>query len=153
MKQRLLRVQERLEQLEEKQQEELLKDERDQTTLEQLRSAIAPLAATEQNLLNEWKLLEGQPEGEHWGTAPDAGWQVNPPCVGPMWPEYPWAPEFPGSCGGCCVHLLDLAAPAEVEAMHATGHQGHRLRALIYMLRTTPCRSPSSLQPRLRLVK
>ena len=54
VKQRLLRVQERLEQLEERQQKELLKDERDQTTLEQLKSAIAPLAATEQNLLNEW---------------------------------------------------------------------------------------------------
>ena len=118
----LLAVRQSLQPLQKRQQTELLKDKPNKAMLKELKEAIAPLAAEQQQLLDERIMLETQPKGEHWGTAPNA------------WPTLCWA--HPASCGkrthrhlssqvvavAAVVHLLDLAAPAEVGAMHATRH-------------------------------
>ena len=76
MEDSLLRVQERLQELEEEQQEELLKDKPDQTRLDQLKDAMVLRIAAEQKLLRKRDRLEPQCGGEQRGTAPDAGWQA-----------------------------------------------------------------------------
>ena len=74
----LLAVRQSLQPLQTRQQTELLKDKPNKAMLKELKEAIAPLAAEQQQLLNERIMLETQPQGEHWGTAPMHG----PPCVG-----------------------------------------------------------------------
>ena len=69
-------VRERREELLEHQQEELLKYEPDQTKVEQLHPAIVLRTTAEQNLLDEWALLEGHHAGEQCGRAPNAWWQA-----------------------------------------------------------------------------
>ena len=64
-------VWESLDPLQEKQVEELMKDKPDWSLLNHLHEAIAPLAAAELELLDRRTMLT-QPEGEQWGTAPDA---------------------------------------------------------------------------------
>ena len=68
----LLAVRQRVEPLQKKQQKELLKGAPDESLLIHLKEAIAPLAAIEQKLLEERGMLGTQPQGEQWGTAPDA---------------------------------------------------------------------------------
>ena len=118
----LLAIRQRVEPLQKRQQKELIKDKPDQAMLERLERAIAPLAAEQQQLLDERIMLEGQPKGEQWGTAPDA------------WPILCWA--HPASWGqrtdchlssqvvavAAVVHLLGPTAPAEARAMRAMGH-------------------------------
>ena len=65
--------------------QELAKDAPTETILDRLERAIAQLVTTEQKLLDERRSLETQPEGEQWGTAPDA------------WPTLCWA--HPASWG------------------------------------------------------
>ena len=74
VREELLAVRESLQPLQKKQREELLKDEPNETLLDRLESAIAPLAATEQKLLHERERLETWPEGEQCGPALDAWW-------------------------------------------------------------------------------
>ena len=69
MKARLHKVQDSLEKLEGELEEELLKNEPNYTKLDRLESAVERLAKKEQELL---RVLGFQPEGEQWGTAPDA---------------------------------------------------------------------------------
>ena len=119
----LLAVRQSLQPLQKRQQKELLKDKPDQAVLKDLKEAIAPLVAELQQLLDERKMLETQPEGEQWGTAPDA------------WPILCWAhPASWGQRADChlssqvvavatVVHLLDLTAPAEAKGMRAMGHR------------------------------
>ena len=95
----LLAARQRVEPLQKRQQTELLKDKADKAVLKDLEEAIAPPVAEQQQLLDERKLLETQPQGEQWGTAPDA-WLVLGPS-GILGPEDRWPPEFPGSGGGC----------------------------------------------------
>ena len=52
--------------------QELAKDAPNETILDRLERAIAQLVAEQQQLLDERKLLETQPEGEQWGRASDA---------------------------------------------------------------------------------
>ena len=85
----LLAVRQSVEPLQKRQQKELLKDKPNETMLDRLERAIAPLAAEQQQLLEVWKLLETQPKGEQWGTAPDAWWQ----------PTLCWAHSDPGARG------------------------------------------------------
>ena len=99
VKDRLLRLEESLESLQKLEQKELSKDEPDYTKLDRMERAIMRLAATEQKLLDERKMLETQHQGEQWGTVPDA-WLVLGP-YGILGPEDRWPPEFPGSGGGC----------------------------------------------------
>ena len=99
--------------------QELAKDAPNETILDRLERAIAQLVAEQQQLLDERKVLKTQPEGEQWGTAPDA------------WPTLYWAHS--ASWGqrtiatqavavAAVVHLLSSTAPAEVRAMRAMGH-------------------------------
>ena len=118
----LLAVRQRVEPLQKRQQKELLKDKPDQAVLKDLKEAIAPLVAELQQLLDERIMLETQPKGEQWGTAPDA------------WLTLCWAhPASWGQRADChlnfqvvavaaVVHLLDLTAPAEAKGMRAMGH-------------------------------
>ena len=69
-------VRDSLEPLQEKQLEELMKDELDVTKNHHLNEAIVPLAAVVLQLLQE--RLEAQREGKQWGTAPGAWWQAAP---------------------------------------------------------------------------
>ena len=60
----LLAVRQSLKPLQERQQKELLKHKSKKATLKELKEAIAPLSTSEQQLLDERKVLETQPEGE-----------------------------------------------------------------------------------------
>ena len=112
-------VRQSLQPLQKRQQTKLLKDKPNKAVLKELKEAIAPLVAEQQQLLEVWKMLKTQPEGEQWGTAPDA------------WPTLYWAHS--ASWGqrtiatqavavAAVVHLLGSTAPGEVRAMRAMGH-------------------------------
>ena len=64
LQQELLAVQKKLHPLQKRQQEELVKDAPNETILDRLERAIAPLAAVEQQLLEERQMLESRPGGE-----------------------------------------------------------------------------------------
>ena len=118
----LLAVGQSLQPLQKRQLMELLKDKPNKAMLDRLKRAIAPLAAEQQQLLDERMMLETQPRGEQWGTATDA------------WPTLCWVhPASWGQRTNChlsfqvvvvaaVVHLLDSTAPAEAKGMRAMGH-------------------------------
>ena len=96
MQEELEAVRDSLDPLQKKQVEELMKDKYDGTLVDQLHEAIAPLAAAELELLDRRMMLETQPEGEQWGTAPDAWRQAAHLVLGPfLRPEDRLPPEFP----------------------------------------------------------
>ena len=76
LQQELAEVRENLQPLQQRQREELTKDEPNETKLGRLEAAIAPLAGTEQKLLDERRVLEAQAGGEQWGPVPDVQWQA-----------------------------------------------------------------------------
>ena len=118
-------VRERQEQLLEQQQEELLKNKSDQTTVEQLNQAILLRTAAERNLLDEWALLEAQRAGEQWGTALLRGGRQPTLCRAHSASSSHgahWYLAHQVVAGAAVVHLLDLAASAEVGALHMMGH-------------------------------
>ena len=62
----LLAVLKELDPLQKQHREELRKDKSNDTKLDQLKEAIVPLAAEQQQLLDEQKMLESQPGVEQW---------------------------------------------------------------------------------------
>ena len=118
----LLAVRQSVMPLQMRQQKELLKDAPDETMLKDLEEAIAPLAATEQKLLDAWVMLESQPKGEQWGAAPDAkptSCRAHPASWGQRTNCHLSSQAV---VVAAVVHLLDLTAPAEARAMSAMGH-------------------------------
>ena len=104
MKDRLRRVQDRLEELEEEVEEGLLQVIPDQTKLDRLKEVMELRIAAEKRRLIERDRQEPQPEGEQWGPVPDAWWQAAHLVLGPssiLRQEDQLPPEFPGSSGGC----------------------------------------------------